>query len=100
MGRRMPWFYYVARIMARMAFTILTRCEVRGRENIPARGPLLVVANHLNLVDPPLLGVSLNRKAMFMAKEELFRSRFSGYFIRGFGAFPVPRRAIARRGGV
>jgi 1-acyl-sn-glycerol-3-phosphate acyltransferase len=28
---------------------------------------------------------------MFMAKEELFRAKFTGYFIGSFGAFPVHR---------
>ena len=74
-----------------MALTLLTRWRVRGKENVPSQGPVLIVANHLNLADPPLLGFSLGRKAIFMAKEELFRSRFSSYFIRNFGAFPVHR---------
>ena len=87
----MPWFYYVARAIVRVLFFLLTRWRIKGRESIPSQGPLLVVANHLNLVDPPLLAVSLGRKAVFMAKEALFRSRFSSYFIRSFGAFPVHR---------
>jgi len=32
-----------------------------------------------------------------MAKEELFRFRFIGYFIRGFGAFPVHRGQLDRK---
>ena len=32
-----------------------------------------------------------------MAKEELFRSRLSNYFIRNFGAFPVHRGRIDRK---
>jgi len=89
--RILPWFYYVGRVTARALFTLLTRWEVRGKENIPRQGPVLVVANHLNLADPPLLGVSLGRRMMFMAKEELFRSRLSAYFVSSFGAFPVHR---------
>jgi len=81
----------------RTLLLLLTRYEVRGRENIPSQGPLLVVANHINLADPPLLGVSLGRKTIFMAKEELFRSRFSAYFIRGFGAFPVQRGGVDKK---
>lgn len=87
----MSWVYYVGRIMVRVLLVLLTHWQVRGRDNIPDRGSLLVIANHLHLVDPPVLAVSLKRKAIFMAKEELFRSRFSGYFIGGFGAFPVSR---------
>jgi len=91
-----PWFYYVGRVIMKLLLYLLTRWQVRGRENIPSQGPLLVVANHLNLADPPLVSVSLSRKTIFMAKEELFRSRFSSYFVRGFGAFPVRRGQLDR----
>ncbi len=92
----MSWFYYVGRLLMRLVLLLLTRWRVRGGDNIPSQGALLVVANHLNLADPPLLGVSLGRKVVFMAKEELFRSRFSGYFVRSFGAFPVHRGQMDR----
>ncbi|MFC1932045.1 lysophospholipid acyltransferase family protein [Chloroflexota bacterium] len=93
----MPWFYYVARLMVRVILLLLTRWQIKGRENMPRQGSLLVVANHLNLADPPLLSVSIDRKAIFMAKEELFRSRFSSYFVGGFGAFPVHRGQLDRK---
>ena len=76
---------------------LLTRWRVRGRDNVLSQGPLLIVANHLNLADPPLLGVSLGRKVIFMAKKELFYSRVIGYFIRGFGSFPVHRGQLDRK---
>jgi len=93
----LPWFYYVVRVIVRMLFILLTRWQVKGRENIPSQGPLLVVANHLNLTDPPLLAVSLGRRVMFMAKEELFRSRFSAYFVGSLGSFPVHRGKLDRK---
>ena len=93
----MPWLFYVGRVIARILLLLLTRWQVRGKENIPSQGPLLVVANHLNLTDPPLLGASLSRRVVFMAKKELFRFRIIGYFIGGFGAFPVHRGQLDRR---
>ncbi|MBI2849993.1 MAG: 1-acyl-sn-glycerol-3-phosphate acyltransferase [Chloroflexi bacterium] len=85
------WFYYIARFWVRVGLLIGTRWHIKGKQNIPANGPLLIVANHLNLVDPPLLSVSIDRATYFMAKEELFKARFTGYFIGSFGAFPVHR---------
>lgn len=67
------------------------RWEVRGKENVPKKGPLIIVANHVNFVDIPLMAVSLGRKVIFMAKEELFQSKFVGHFLRSFGSFPVQR---------
>ncbi len=57
---------------------------------------MLVVANHIHAADPPLLGVSLNRKVFFMAKEELFRSSLGAYFVSGLGSFPVHRGKLDR----
>ena len=93
----MPWFYYAGRVLVWGLLILLTRWRVRGKENIPCQGPLLIVANHLNLADPAILAVSLSRKIVFMAKEELFRSPLSAYFIRGFGSFPVHRGRLDRK---
>ncbi len=82
--------YGLARLLVRMLLVLATRWRVVGKENIPSQGGLLVVANHINAIDPPLLNVSLTRKVLFMAKEELFRLKFAGYIIR-LGAFPVRR---------
>ncbi len=92
----MSWLYYLGHWSVRLFLFLLTRFEIRGKEYVPKKGALLVSANHLSLMDPPVVGVSLGRTIIFMAKEELFRSRFSGYFISRFGAFPVHRGRIDR----
>lgn len=75
----------------------LTRWKVTGKENVPRDGALLVVANHVNLADPPLLAVSIDRKALVMAKEELFRYPVVSYCVRHFGAFSVRRGHLDRQ---
>ncbi len=92
----MPWLYYVGREIVRMSLLLLTRWRVRGRENVPRQGPLLVVANHINLADPPIVGISLGRKVVFLAKEELFRYRLIACLLRKLGAFPVRRGRLNR----
>ena len=91
MNIRIRWFYYIARFAVRLVLLVSTRWHIKGRQNIPPKGPLLIVANHLNLADPPVVSVSIARETRFMAKEELFKAKFTGYFIGSFGAFPVRR---------
>ncbi len=58
---------------------------------------MLVCSNHLHLADIPVVVVSLPRKVVFMAKEELFRGRLSRHLAHNFGAFPVRRGQIDRQ---
>ena len=69
------------------------RVEVRGKENVPDSGALIVTANHIGWVDPPLLRWVIGRRTRYMAKIELFSWTISGLAVRLFDAFPV------RRGG-
>ncbi len=73
---------------------LLTRFRVLGRENTPRNGPLIILANHLSLLDPPIMAISINRRVAFLAKEELFRNRLVGALLRALGAFPIRRGRI------
>lgn len=93
----MTCFYHVGRVIVGVFFRLFTRWRVEGRENVPHEGAVLVVANHLHTVDPPLLGASLGRRVVFMAKEELFRSPILAWFLGILGAFPVHRGKLDRK---
>jgi len=88
------WLYKVGELFVRLVFFLLTRNLVIGKENVPIHGPVLVVANHLSLADPPLVGISIGRKSRFMAKEELFRSPLLRFILISVGAFPVNRQRL------
>ena len=86
-----PAFYWGATYALRGILWVVGRWVVRGRENVPAEGPLLVVSNHRNNADPPILGAGLARRRIrFMAKIELYKFPF-GIIPRLYGAFPVRR---------
>ena len=93
----MHWIYRICCPSVKLLLVLLSRWRVTGKENVPREGPVLVVANHMTLIDPPLLSVSLGRYAQIMAKEELFRTRASNYFMSGLGAFPVYRGRLDRQ---
>lgn len=84
-------FYHLTKTLMAITLRLFGRWEVRGREHVPRHGPLIVVANHLNNADPPLLAASVPRRIRFMAKVEFFRSWRSRLPIGLFGGFPVRR---------
>ena len=65
--------------------------KVRGVENIPVDGPIILVSNHVSLWDPILVACSVTRNVSYMAKEELFSIPFLGPIIPRLEAFPVKR---------
>lgn len=65
--------------------------QVRGAENLPKEGPVIVAINHVSLWDPLLVGCGLDRQVWYMAKEELFAIPVLGWVIKQWGAFPVKR---------
>ena len=65
--------------------------EVRGGELVPAEGPLVVVSNHVSVLDPFVLGAAIPRTLHFVAKEELWRSAPVGRLLDAAGAIPVAR---------
>ncbi|MDB5040527.1 MAG: plsC [Candidatus Eremiobacteraeota bacterium] len=76
------------------AFARLTfRYRVIGAEKVPRTGGLLVVANHISNLDPPLLGVAVPRPISYMAKKELFAMPVLKQLLPRLNAFPVDRQA-------
>jgi len=75
---------------------ILFFWKVKGRENIPLTGPLILVSNHVHLLDPFFLLFSFPRWIHFMAKQELFRSPFLRPWLLWAGALSIRRRGKIR----
>jgi 1-acyl-sn-glycerol-3-phosphate acyltransferase len=90
-GVRLFSFYTLAVLGIRTLYRVLARPEVVGLEHVPREGPLIVVSNHTHFLDPPLVGATMPRKVLFMAKQELFRAPLLGWVVRHYDAFPVRR---------
>ena len=76
--------YGIAKPIAVALMRSIWNLEVRGREHVPALGPLLVVSNHVSVLDPPFVGGACPRELYYLAKEELFAvPLFDGGFRAG-----------------
>jgi 1-acyl-sn-glycerol-3-phosphate acyltransferase len=91
------WFYETCRVLVRIFVLLLIRLRVDGVENVPATGPVILVSNHLNWTDVPMLGLCLKRLTHFMAKAELFQKAPIKWLVIGLGAFPVRRGEADRQ---
>jgi glycerol-3-phosphate O-acyltransferase/dihydroxyacetone phosphate acyltransferase len=86
--------YRIIRALARLLLGLFyRRIEVVGAEHIPARGPVIIAANHHNsLVDPMLVMTAVPRPLVILAAAPLFRNPLIAPFLRLVGALPVLRR--------
>ena len=84
-------FYFFWRALLLPFFKLKYRMKYIGAENVPAEGAYILASNHTHAVDPIIMGMGLKRQVMFMAKEELFKNKFVGWFIRKLDAFPISR---------
>lgn len=83
--------------VCRIIIWIYAEAEIEGRENIPEKGAILIVANHRSLADPPLIALSTSRPIYFMGKSELFSSPFTNWLFRNLLVFPVNPRSADRK---
>jgi len=82
--------YDVLKLVALVVFTLVSRMHIRGRYNVPRKGPYILAPNHLSWTDIPLVAAYVPGKVIYMAKEEYFSSRLA-WLVRFLGAFPVKR---------
>lgn len=83
--------YQSLRCLFRFLLILWGSWKVKGKENIPASGPFLVVSNHLSYWDPILVGNAINRQLHFMAKAELFSVPLLKHVMKNVGSFPIKR---------
>lgn len=85
-----PLLYHALRGVAITVFHIVNHVQLKNLNNVPRQGGFIIAANHLSWTDIPLIPMHLQRKIVYMAKEEYFNSKLA-WLVRFLGAFPVKR---------
>lgn len=74
---------------------------VQGRERVPRDGPVLILANHPNaLIDPLLVGTTVDRRVLLTAKATLFEHPGLELLLRAVGVVPLRRAKDESRDAV
>ncbi|HLR11756.1 MAG TPA: lysophospholipid acyltransferase family protein [Sporosarcina sp.] len=83
--------YPLGKALVSAVFYPLYRIQVIGKKNFPKEGGVLLCANHIDNLDPPVVGITAPRPVRFMAKEELFQMPVLKGLLPRLHAFPVKR---------
>jgi len=92
----MNTYYWVGRTAVMSLAHAIWRPTIRGKENVPREGGVLLASNHLSFIDSFAIPVASPRKVAFLAKSEYFTGTgVRGRLVRGFmeagDAIPVDR---------
>jgi 1-acyl-sn-glycerol-3-phosphate acyltransferase len=76
----------LARAVLRRRFKI----SVHGRDQVPRKGPVIYIGNHVGILDGPLMVIFAPQAVHALTKVEMFTGRM-GRLLRGAGQVPLDR---------
>ena len=91
LGEGAQLLYWVVKGVLTPIIRVCFRVKVEGRENLPARGPVILASNHRSFLDSIFLPAVLRRRVTFVAKAEYFDDPKTAWFFRGVGQIPIRR---------
>ncbi len=86
-----PIVYPIVRAVLQAGVQIYFRRKGINRGHVPKKGGVLLAPNHRSFLDPFAIASCIRRPIYFMAKQEMFASRFRSWILNCMGAFPVRR---------
>jgi 1-acyl-sn-glycerol-3-phosphate acyltransferase len=99
---RLPWSLKLAVVVIYPTASLLFRLRYRHGDRLPRTGPVLLVANHVSVLDPlacARLVYDNGRIPHFLAKEAVFKG-LAGKILRHAGQIPVARGSAEARGSL
>jgi len=86
-----PFCYKLFKLILGPIFKLYYNPKVIGKENIPEDGSILVVGNHVHLMDQCVPILSTKRVINYMAKKEYFDNKKTAWFFKSAGCISVDR---------
>ena len=72
-----------------MLISFAYRLRVKGLENIPDKGPVVIVANHVSYVDALVILAACRRPVQFVMDHHIFKTPVLGWAFRQMKAIPI-----------
>ena len=87
----MNFVYWLGWSCFRLMYATYFRWRVLHPERVPLAGAVLLASNHASFLDPPLVGSGLKRQCAYLARDTLFRFRFTRWLLTHWQAVPIDR---------
>jgi hypothetical protein len=84
---------FLMRFLVWILIHTIYRVEVKGMENIPETGPVIVAANHVSFVDPLIIGGAIRRPVRFVMYHKIYEMPVMKYFFKAGKAIPIASHA-------
>ncbi len=89
--------YRALRWLIASIIRVLFRYSAEGLENIPPTGPVILVVNHLHLIDPAVVAAAVHRKIVTLATSKWRTNVLIAAFLKVAGVIFVRRGEVDRR---
>lgn len=87
------WSIRAAKPLVEASLRSYWRVHVHQPSWVPASGPVILAANHLGVLDGPLLAAVTRRLSFALVKREMFSGPV-GHLLTHFGQIPIDRAAV------
>lgn len=94
----MPFIYHSTWLFCRALFRLYFRWHIADADRVPPTGPVILAANHVSFLDPPMVGTAVTRTINYLARESLFRFPVFGAYLRALNTVPVDRDGQGAKG--
>ena len=80
---------FLMRFLAWLVINVVYRIRPTGLDNIPPKGPVVVVCNHVSYMDPIILGGSVRRPMRFVMWYKIFQIPLLKFVFKTAKAIPI-----------
>ena len=84
---------FLMRFLVWILIHTIYRVSVKGIDNIPSEGPVILASNHVSYADPLIIGGIIRRPVNFVMYYKIFRIPVLNFIFRTGKAIPIASRA-------